>query len=812
MRSFRHLGRRVAAIVLSIFLVCLCGAETLGAEPFQPQHWPSSVGLSPEIEGWPNLVRFSGPDRYQTSLAGALGVRGDGHFPFSRPSARSSYPNGLSTQSNWWGSGRCPRAVIVVAGDAPADALAAASLSDPTGFSHEPYLQRMAAADPLFDPVGGFKKVDTDYAPVILTKSTRQGATSLSLSSRFAMQDLRNGGCKTAREAIIVGGTAAVPKTVESEIISIGYDSVYRVSGENRFATAGAVARALGTAVLPEGIDSCVDVSVDDGSAEMNYYVNSAVEWRSSPKSCELLEQTVVLVDGVTGADALAAGWWTSFWQVPVLLHDGSKSLPVATRQALQTIQVSNLLVIGGNSRISETVLNEAENISGAKVRRVAGQDRYETSVQMARNFGGWWPSTPGSGASASTVCIVASSGVGARSKGWPDALGAGPWCAATSWATSQTGPPQRLLSPVNGAEPLITDENQIPDRQSIPVLLVPYGASELPRTTRDFLTEMFVPNVQWCSSAVSSNSCSMPGFSVAFGGENALNSELLSEVSGLLAGVGRNSDNFSSPTIGDVFLTNLELGPIYDRAGVGETNVCFPRGSYEGARWLLLGAEKYVAPTVVFDAAVSLWYQGEAEGMALATGIGRPGCLKVETAGPEDVWVQVVDISGRSSTKVKISRVDIGKFVLSSALVVQSPSFVSGEPSYFDGAAGKTSLTFGSTSNSAVTATISGETASIRNSSVTVHILRQMGATQNIDLFESSWRIETVHGEVIGQASGEARLINNRWHLSGKSSVTGGDWTSRRGNGGFHASIDINGSDSADDVISWRVDGQLSG
>jgi len=303
-----------------------------------------------------------------------------------------------------------------------------------------------------------------------------------------------------------------------------------------------------------------------------------------------------------------------------------------------------------------------------------------------------------------------------------------------------------------------------------------------------------------------------MPGFSVAFGGENALNSELLSEVSGLLAGVGRNSDNFSSPTIGDVFLTNLELGPIYDRAGVGETNVCFPRGSYEGARWLLLGAEKYVAPTVVFDAAVSLWYQGEAEGMALATGIGRPGCLKVETAGPEDVWVQVVDISGRSSTKVKISRVDIGKFVLSSALVVQSPGFMSGEPSYFDGAAGKTSLTFGSTSNSAVTATISGETASIRNSSVTVHILRQMGATQNIDLFESSWRIETVHGEVIGQASGEARLINNRWHLSGKSSVTGGDWTSRRGNGGFHASIDINGSDSADDVISWRVDGQLSG
>ncbi len=811
MRPFRHLGRRVATILLAIFLVCLCGGETLGAKPFQPQHWPSSAGLSPEIEGWPNLVRFSGPDRYQTSLAGALGVRGDGYFPFSGPSVRSSYPNGLATQSNWWGSGRCPRAVIVVAGDAPADALAAASLSDPTGYSHEPYLQRMAAADPLFDPVGGFKKVDTDYAPVILTKSTRQGATKLSLSSRLAMQDLRKGGCQTAREAIIVGGTAAVPKTVESEIISIGYDSVYRVSGENRFATAGAVARALGTASLPVGINSCIDVSVDDGPAEMNYYVNSAVEWRASPKSCELLEETVVLVDGVTGADALAAGWWTSFWQVPILLHDGSESLPVATRQALQTIQVSNLLVIGGSERISEAALREAESISGAKARRVAGQDRYETSVQMARKFGGWWPSTPGSGASASTVCIVASSGVGSRSKGWPDALGAGPWCAATSWATSQTGPPQRLLSPVNGAEPSMTDQNQIPDRQSVPILLVPYGANELPSSTRDFLKEMFVPNFQWCSSTVYSTSCSMPGFSVAFGGENALNSKLLSEVSGLLTGVGDNSDNFSAPVIGNVFLTNLELSPIYDRAGAGETNVCFSRGSYDGARWLLLGSEKYDAPMIVFDAAIALWYQGEAEGVALAPGIGRPGCLKLQATGPENLWVQVVDVSGRSSPKVNISRADIGKFNLSRVLVVQSPSSVSGEPSYFDGAAGKTSLTFGSNSNSAVTATMAGETASIRNSSVTVHILRQMGATEDIDVFESSWRLETVHGDVIGQASGEARLINNRWYLSGKSSVTGGNWSSKRGHGGFHASIDIQSADSADDVISWSVDGQLT-
>ena len=48
----------------------------------------------------------------------------------------------------------CPKAVIVVAADIPADALTASVLSDPTGLSHEPYLRRSAAADPLFRPGG----------------------------------------------------------------------------------------------------------------------------------------------------------------------------------------------------------------------------------------------------------------------------------------------------------------------------------------------------------------------------------------------------------------------------------------------------------------------------------------------------------------------------------------------------------------------------------------------------------------------------------------------------------------------------------
>ena len=146
--------------------------------------------------------------------------------------------------SEWWGVGRCPRSILVVSGDSPADALAA-SPSDATGLSKEPYFRRSAAADPLFDPVGGFSRVNTDYAPIIVTASARSGARSLSISAKVAVQDLRRGGCETARQAIIIGGSSAIHPNIDDELIALGLDEIFRVGGANRFATAAAVAQGL---------------------------------------------------------------------------------------------------------------------------------------------------------------------------------------------------------------------------------------------------------------------------------------------------------------------------------------------------------------------------------------------------------------------------------------------------------------------------------------------------------------------------------------------------------------------------------------
>ena len=142
-------------------------ASSLEFEPVSPAFWPSYQGLSPQLEGKPNALRVWGPSRYETNLATSLLLRGRGVFPYASANSASESASNLSESDAWWGPGLCPRAVIIVAADLVADALSASVLSDPTGQSREPYLRRSAAADPLFDPVGGYSRVDTDFAPQV---------------------------------------------------------------------------------------------------------------------------------------------------------------------------------------------------------------------------------------------------------------------------------------------------------------------------------------------------------------------------------------------------------------------------------------------------------------------------------------------------------------------------------------------------------------------------------------------------------------------------------------------------------------------
>ena len=562
-------ARRLAGLLLTgaIAFGAVAGS-TIGAvaddgtNAPQPSRWPVGPGASPRLEGIAHAVRLLGADRFQTNLAVTLALRGRGGFPYTTSDRTGDGDTSLAGASDWWGARSCPKAVIVVAGDNFADALAATSLSDPTDRGVGPLLERVAAADPLFDPVGGFARVDMALAPIIVTPSGRQRATSLAVSARIAAQDMAQGGCTTARSAVIVGGVGAVPRSIEPDLLSIGYTQVFRVAGIDRFDTAARVAQALGTRPVPDGTTACVDSDVTDGSARMAFYAPSVIEVRESATSCRLLGRTVVLADGGTGADALAAGWWTSYWQVPVLLTAPDGTLPSATRAALQATAINNLVVLGGPARISDAVLAEAQALTGASVLRVAGADRYATAVEMARRLGGWWATGDASDAAGSLVCVAASGGQGADSVGWPDALGAGPFCAAINGGASNPGAPIRALPPAAGAAPSVTLAAR-PARDAVPVLLVAPQSSALPAATSNFLASVF-PTGNWCSSAATVPSCAAPGFAIAFGGRAVVADEALHDTATLVSGGAYQVADDVTPTVAAGFTTGLDLSPVF--------------------------------------------------------------------------------------------------------------------------------------------------------------------------------------------------------------------------------------------------------
>ncbi|MBA46136.1 MAG: hypothetical protein CMB31_06065 [Euryarchaeota archaeon] len=716
--------------------------------------------------------------------------------------------NDLSNAAGWWGINRCPRAVIVVSGDSPADALAATALSDPTGNSSEPYLRRTAAADPLFDPVGAYKRVDTDYAPVIVTSAARRGATKLSAASRFAVQDLRNGGCTSAREAIIVGGVSAVPVAVEEELLGMGFDSVFRVAGSNRFGTAAAVAQALGTASAVTGVTGCNDGSSTDGSTRMTFYNNSVVEWRPSGTDCRLLNRTVVLADGLTGADAIAAGWWTSFWQVPVLLHNGTDVLPFETAEALETLNISNLVILGGEARISEAVAQEAAELSGATTWRVAGRDRYETSIKMAERLGGWWGSTSSMDTSSSMLCFAGSSGSGRGSRGWADALGAGAWCAAASGAAANRTPPARRLGPTYGASPFDAVPPERLSRDAVPVILVRAGSDQLPSSVADFLARNFDPNQYWCSSVSASAGCAVPGFSVLFGGTSIISDAIANQISSAVGGSVEGVGVQTKPDIAGVFGTKMSLSPVFRELGSGYLQMCSNRGGYSDARWLLMGVGQQSVPLTTVDIMAQSWYLRDGDGMARLPGLGAPGCVKGSFGGEEKLWIKAVGLDGLTSNSVAVGS-DSAKYLGLSDFITARPAYeTSGIDSSSDPNTGGTSLWRFRAYAPPILVSSNQEEISAVDSEISITLNRGNSIDGLApDSFAASWILELANGSISGTAEGEALYIDGVWKLRGFSDLSAGSATDLRGRGGFKADITVLEPGLGDDFLEWQFD-----
>ena len=782
-----------------------------GTNALQPSRWPSGPGASPRLEGDAHALRLLGNDRFETNLAATLVLRGRGGFPFTTSDRTSGGASSLGTANSWWGARSCPKSVIVVAGDNFADALAATSLSDPTDKGTGPLLERVAAADPLFDPIGGFARVDMALAPIIVTASGRQGATSLSISSRIAAQDMALGGCTTARSAVIVGGAGAVARSVEPDLLSLGYTQVFRVAGVDRFDTAARVAQALGTKPIPDGTTSCLDLDVTDSSARMAFYAPSVVELRDSSTSCRLLGRTVVIADGGTGADALAAGWWTSFWQVPVLLTAPDGSLPAATRAALQASAVNNVIVLGGPARIPEASLNEAQSLTGAAIVRIAGPDRYATAVEMAKRLGGWWPTGDSADSAGSMICLAASGGQGSNSVGWPDALGAGPLCGAINGSAANPGAPVRLLPPVSGTTPASTVTAR-PARDAVPILLTAPQDDRLPIATAAFLASLF-PTMNWCSSAALLPSCAMPGFVVALGGHAVLSDGALLDASSLVAGGTYQVADDLTPSVAGGFTTALDMTPVFAIGGssTGAVRQCYERNALLGVRWLSVYSDSAATQfDSELDVATTGRYVTDADGVSRTPGASAPVCVSFAGSSQRFSAVGGVSLSGRTTPLTALSYAPFQRLTLSSNLGQANPTG-SGAASESMLPAVGTTWNYSSAPLAPVSVTIkAGLPAAISSATLNVTVTRGAVATAP-NTVAGTFSIVTTGGTVNGTIAGEAVLSAGAWHLRGQARLMAGTAGANVGSGGFSADIVLGNPGTADDTVSWNLDSIVS-
>lgn len=163
----------------------------------------------------------------------------------------------------------------------------------------------------------------------------------------------------------ILGGIGVVSKATEDDLLQNGYN-VVRISGQNRFETN-----------------------------------NSIVE------NLKPTEGTPVFISNAYGfADALSASAIAAIKGYPLLLSNTDK-LPDLIQKQLMNIKPSKIYIIGGTGVITSLTESEIRNAApSAEIIRLAGSDRYETSMNVYKYF------------NLTTNNIILASG-----KDYPDAL-----------------------------------------------------------------------------------------------------------------------------------------------------------------------------------------------------------------------------------------------------------------------------------------------------------------------------------------------------------------------------------------------------
>jgi lactocepin len=188
----------------------------------------------------------------------------------------------------------------------------------------------LARGDVYADALAGVPLAAKYDSPLLLTTSS-----ALHESTKAEIERLG------AKKVFVLGGANAISSAVEGQLEDLGIE-VVRLSGDNRYETAAAVAKV----VAPEG------------------------------------SKEVVVVNGYNFPDALSVASFAGAQGLPILLVNNSKTLPAATKAAVKELGASETLVIGGNQVVTDELAKKLPNAT-----RLGGQTRYETNVAVAKHF-----------------------------------------------------------------------------------------------------------------------------------------------------------------------------------------------------------------------------------------------------------------------------------------------------------------------------------------------------------------------------------------------------------------------------------------
>jgi len=193
----------------------------------------------------------------------------------------------------------------------------------------------IASGEEWPDALAGSALAAVKKAPILLAKKD--------MIHDYTIEEIERLG---AKKAIILGGPEAIGAPVEDALKAMDGLTVYRIGGSNRFETATLIAGQLGN-----------DPTV--------VYLASSEDY----------------------ADALAIGPLAYVNEAPVLLTKADK-LNATTKAYLASLDSVTVTIVGGVDAISKAVEDEVKDIEGVSaVDRLAGENRWETSVKIAEKF-----------------------------------------------------------------------------------------------------------------------------------------------------------------------------------------------------------------------------------------------------------------------------------------------------------------------------------------------------------------------------------------------------------------------------------------